>query len=393
VAVRHKVRGIWRPRTWRRVAAEVLCLAGAFEAHGFGKGDAIVIAGCVQPESIEAALAAQWLGGAAIWVESSDPAALLPSLRQPGAAGGPPRVRVAFASDEAKLVALRAMLAPGAPLALGIHASPRGALWGLDPALLAYDDLVPASPPDLDGARTKAAPDQPALFADEGDVRGDGLGRRTPGPGSRRLSPLTHEELIAAARFWLDAERIDDRHDAFTWEQSPSAQIRGVLAAWLIAGFRLNCPEQASTANYDRRELGPTLLAGTSDAYAALHRDVVENLPPKGTLSRGVVDWGLAKEKSVWSAVFGEWLVRRPLRDVLGLSRVKTAVVFGAAADDSVVDFFARLGTCLRRVAIERSDDRVSRGDGDIGSTTLEGLASILEPTPDLATSPQGGAS
>src|SRR5580692_5596313 len=117
VAVRHKVRGVWRSRTWRRVAAEVRCLAVAFEAHGFGKGDAIVIAGCVRPEAIEAALAAQWLGGAAIWVESSDPAALPPSLRQAGTAGGPPRVRVAFASDEAKLVALRAMLAPGAPLA------------------------------------------------------------------------------------------------------------------------------------------------------------------------------------------------------------------------------------------------------------------------------------
>src|SRR5580658_9166473 len=133
VAVRHKVRGIWRPRTWRRLAAEVVCVAGAFEARGFQRGDAVVVAGCVRPEAIVATLAAQWLGGAAIWVERSDPGKLLPSRMQPGAT---PRLCVAFASDEAGLVALRTAPELASSLALGLHASPRGLLRGLDPALL-----------------------------------------------------------------------------------------------------------------------------------------------------------------------------------------------------------------------------------------------------------------
>jgi hypothetical protein len=391
VAIRHKVRGIWRPRTWRRLVAEVKWVAGTLEARGFQRGDAIVVAGCIRPEAIVATLAAQWLGGAAIWIEPLDRGKWVPPQTQTGA---PPRVRAAFAHDEAGLVALRTAPAIGASLALGLHPSKRGPLPGLDPALLAYDDLVPASLAEPAGVSPSAAPDEPALFAEEKDVERGSSDARAPGPPSPSLRPLTHKELIASARAWCKDERIDDHYDAFIWEQSPPAQIRGVLAAWLVAGFCLNCPEHASTAHFDRRELGPTLLVGSSDAYAALHRDVVESLPPSGTFSRWFVDWGLAEKESAWTAIVAEWLVRWPLRGALGLSRVKTALVLGAAPDVPVTDFFARLGAPLRSVLIERRDDRIGpTSGGDVVYTALEGLASILEPTPDLVTSPRGGAS
>jgi hypothetical protein len=365
VAIRHKVRGVWRTRTWNRLATEVAHVANAFEARGFGKGDVVVVASDVRPEAVVVTLAAQSLGGAAIWGVS---------------AGNEEHVRFAFATDEAELVAIRETLQLRAPFVLGLHASGHGRLRSPDTALLAYDQLVPATLTELVDTPLRAAPDEPALFFDERDLRTESLDVRASSPRlSPRIHPSTHEELIAAANVWLDAERIDDRHDAFASKHSAPAQIHALLAAWLVAGFRLNCPEHASTAHYDRRELRPTLVAATSDTYAEIHRSVMASLPPKGTVSRRVVDWGLAKEAGAWRSILGEWFVRRRLRDIVGFSRVKTALVLGSAPDDAVRDLFARLGTNLR-------------GIGEPRSTAQRDLASIFEPPPDVATSRRGGA-
>jgi hypothetical protein len=375
VAIRHKVRGIWLPRTWQRLAAEVAHLADALAARGFAKGEVVVVRSDLRPEAIVVTLAAEWLGGAALWIESPDAAR---SWATGAPSGSRVHPRFAFAKEEEELVALGAVLNLQAPFVFGLHASTRGLSRGLDPTLLAYEEVIPDALADLAGPEMIAASDEPALFFDGKDR-------------------ATHAELIAAARSWLDAEHIDDRNDALASERSPSSQIRFILAAWLVAGFRLNCHEHASTANYDRRELGPSLFAATSDTYAELHRQILESFPPLGSLSRKVVDWGLAKEGGVLWVSLGEWFLRRPLRDVIGFSRVKTALVLGEMPDDAVADLFAQLGTRLRGVALHshdnpRDDPRATVEDGHTPSTGLVGIASIFEPPVDLAASPRAGA-
>jgi hypothetical protein len=365
-------------------------MADALASGGFTKGEVVVVVSDVRPEAIVVTLAAQWLGGAAIWIESSDAAQSWPT----GAPfGSTAHVRFAFAKEEKELVALRAALKLQAPFSLGIHASTRGLSRGSDPTRLAYDEVIPDVLAELAGPERMAAPDEPALFFDGKALRTESLDGGAPTPPSPSIHAANHAELIAAARSWLDAERVDDRHDAMASHRSPSSQIRFILAAWLVAGFRLNCHEHASTANYDRRELGPTLFAATSPTYADLHREIMESVAPEGSLSRRVVDWGLAKDGGVLRASFGEWCLRRPLRDVIGFSRVKTALVLGEMPDDTVADLFARLGTPLRGVALDpRNDPGAPVEEGSAPSTGLVGIASIFEAPPNLATSPRGGA-
>ena len=81
-----------------------------------------------------------------------------------------------------------------------------------------------------------------------------------------RAHGLSADERALAARAFATAE-----------------QARHLFAPWLLAGFSLNFPENLATRDQDRRELGPTLVAGTRETYGRLADDVARRLPPPET--------------------------------------------------------------------------------------------------------------
>jgi len=127
-----------------------------------------------------------------------------------------------------------------------------------------------------------------------------------------------------------------------------SGQARYLLAPWLIAGFCLNFPENLATRDNDRRELGPTLVAGTLETYTRLHDLVQARLPQPGSAQRRLVDWALAAQPGAARRVLGEWLVRRPLRDVIGFTRTRAPLLVGEPLSGNAQAFFAALGIAVR---------------------------------------------
>nr|BFE97484.1 hypothetical protein GCM10020185_80200 [Pseudomonas brassicacearum subsp. brassicacearum] len=83
-------------------------------------------------------------------------------------------------------------------------------------------------------------------------------------------------------------------------------------------------------------------MAGTRETYERLYRYVLERLPAPGSWSRGLVDWALAAHPDVLQRHLGDWLVRRPLRDVLGFSRTRAPLLVGDALPPETQAFFSR---------------------------------------------------
>src|SRR3954467_14831049 len=69
VALRHKAHGNWSAWTWGDLQAEVARVAAALAARGFERGEVVAVAAELSPQALAVALAAQGLGGAALWVE------------------------------------------------------------------------------------------------------------------------------------------------------------------------------------------------------------------------------------------------------------------------------------------------------------------------------------
>lgn len=326
IALRHKRLGVWQVRNWAQVAAEVSGLAGALQARGFASGATLAILSRPRPEALLAALAAQWLGGVAALFDpleaAGDQLELLREL-QP---------EFVFAEGLEELQRLRAAgLAPR----LAFYADGRG-VNEEEGGAQAYARLL---------AEGLAAPAQPQAHAERSAFA---FYRRGADGGSEQQQ-ISHAELLQEGLRLVGVEQLGPREEALAARAfAAGGQARYLLAPWLIAGFRLNFPENLATRDNDRRELGPTLVAGTRETYGRLHELALARLPQPGTLQRRLVDWALACRSGLLHSTLGHALVRRPLRDVLGFSRTHAPLLVGEPLAEEAQQFFAGLGVEVR---------------------------------------------
>jgi long-subunit acyl-CoA synthetase (AMP-forming) len=329
-ALRHKRLGIWHALSWQQVAHDVACLAQALADQGVAAGSSVLLLSHPRAEALLVALAAQSLGATAVPLDPLQPVPVLQALLlqlQP---------QFVFAQDQQQVDLL---LGAGHEPALLAYADGRGLAQYRQPFLVSYAQLLASaarqSPaPVVD---SKAWPSQ-AAFA---------FYRNEPG-GLWHWQQFSHRQLLDDAERVIEVEKLSEREEALAARGfATESAARYLLAAWLVAGFVLNFPESLATRDTDRRELGPTLVLGTRDTYARVAAMARSRLPRHGTLLRHLLDAALAARNPMARAL-GYWLVRRPLREVLGFGRLRTALLVGAPLGSDTETFFQSLGVAVR---------------------------------------------
>jgi long-chain acyl-CoA synthetase len=351
VAIRHKQLGIWHVLPWQEAQREVLQLAAVLRERGFNKGDALFLLSHPRPQALLLQLAAQWLGGLAapvdLLVDRAVNVQLLKKLR--------PAFVFAEGEDEVALLA-EAGLTPK----LVVYADRRGLAAHAESARLDYADALTLAAAPLHEAPLVSPVDHAFAF------------HRLDAQGLVHLQTISHHELLNEGRRLLRQENLSAADEALAARAfAASGHARYLLAPWLLAGFRLNFPENLATRDNDRRELGPTLVAGTRETYQRLESLVQQRLPQTGTWRRRLVDWALrtahatrnppavslrpATNKSVTKPqrfnlqlALAQWLVINPLRDVIGFSRTRVPLLVGEPLPESSLRFFRSLGIEVR---------------------------------------------
>ncbi len=162
-------------------------------------------------------------------------------------------------------------------------------------------------------------------------------------PAELAFDSLTHAELLAAAR---RLPAIDGR-DELICLRSPARreeQIASVVA-FLDAGATLNFPESEATRLADLREIGPHALHAPAAFWADLHALVEAKRARASPLKR--LAWRTLMPGNPLSAP----LLYRPLKDRLGLSRVRSAVALGSPLASAPLQFFRAIGVPLQAEA------------------------------------------
>jgi len=321
VALRHKRLGIWHVLTWSRLAARVAGLAQGLARRGVGRGTELVLLTHPRLEALLLTLAAQSLGARAVPLDPLQPRERLQDLL----AGLRPRF--VFADDQATID--RVLAAVPAPELLA-YADARGLAQYRHPALLPCAALDEA---DAAPAPAPAADDTAFVFY------------RLDGDGQLEAQHHTHRDLLAEAWALVRHEALSACEEALAARAFSGGEVaRYLLGPWLAAGFTLNFPENADTRDNDRRELGPTLVLGTCATYARVAQLAFDGLPAPGTLVRRLVDAALSPSAGPLACGAGRWLVRRPLREVLGFTRLRTPLLVGDALDARTRDLLHALG-------------------------------------------------
>jgi long-chain acyl-CoA synthetase len=181
-----------------------------------------------------------------------------------------------------------------------------------------------------------------------------------------KLSLLSHENFIEASKGY--GEVVEMRKGDELLSAAPLAWIGEQLynvARFLMVGAHYNFPEETETLRKDLVELQPYYFGGTpivwefiiSVIQAAMdNADVVKRYFYNKAIGTALkcTDAELAgKDPGKWNRFLHRtltFLVLRPLKNKVGLGRVRMAVTGGGAISPEVFKYFKALGLDLRQV-------------------------------------------
>jgi long-chain acyl-CoA synthetase len=387
VAIREKFLGIWQSHTWAQSLDNVRDLALGLAAHGFARGDKIAIIGDNRPHLYWAVAAAQALGGVPVPIyQDSIVEEMEYVLEHAG-------VRFVVAEDQEqvdKVLAVRDKV-PG--IELIVYKDPRGMRHYREPGLEWYEDIQKR------GRDFHA--DKPDYFTDEvAKGRGADLGVMlyTSGTTGRPKGVmLSYDNVIFAAGVGIRHDRLTENEEVVAY--LPMAWVGDHLFSYgeaLCAGFTVNCPESGETVLQDLREIGPTYYFAPPRVWENILTTVMVRIEDAARVKRWLFHKFMKVAERVGERIMdgqtvgigdrllyglGEILIYGPLKDNLGMSRIRVAYTAGEALGPETFSFYRSLGINIKQVygMTEATVFVTGQSDGDVRNDTVGGALPGVE--------------
>lgn len=363
VAMQEKQYGIWQPISWAEYADRVRDVAHGLAALGVRRGEVIAVLGDNRPEWLIAELAAQSIGVAVVGIY---PTSIGEELRHILTTA---RARIVVAEDQEqvdKLLRLRDEESPagGQPLLVErvVFYDPHGLESYTDPWLLDFTDLEAQGRGWGAGHQGWYAEQVAAGSADDIAVI-----CTTSGTTSKpKLGELSHHNLLAMADHLTEVDPINpkDRYVSFLPFAWIGEQMLAV-ACGLSRGLTLSFPEDSATQRTDLREIGPDVMFSPPRIWESMLSEVQVRIDEAGWLKRRVFGWGYGVgDKIATMRVSGQQpgvalllqhkladaVATRPVRDQLGLARIRRCYTGGAPLGPDVFRFFHAIGVNLKQI-------------------------------------------
>jgi long-chain acyl-CoA synthetase len=355
-AIREKDLGIWQTWSWKEFADEVRALACGLAAEGFTRDDHLAIVGDNRPRLYAAMCAAQALGGVPVPMYQDAVAA---EMAFPIQNAG---ITHAVAEDQEQVDKLLEVLPKCPTLKHIYYDDPRGLRHYAQPELMAYEKLVEIGrasyqrdPAFLETEIAKGSgEDGAAMFFTSGTT------------GVPKGVVLTHHALIDRARAAAEMEGLNDRDVVLAY--LPPAWIGQNIFSYaqpFVAGYCICCPESAETVMTDMREIGPTYYFAPPRVLEALLTQVSIRIQDLWWGGRKAYDFFTGVANRVGGRILdgkpvglkdrllyalGDVFLYGPLRNVLGMSRVRVAYTAGEAIGPDLFKFYRSIGINLKQL-------------------------------------------
>ncbi|MGB3313995.1 MAG: AMP-binding protein [Albidovulum sp.] len=200
---------------------------------------------------------------------------------------------------------------------------------------------------------------------------------------------LSNRNIIETAKNSSEFDHL--RHSDDVLAYLPMAWVGDFIfsvgqAYW--TGFTVNCPESESTVKICLREIGPSYYFAPPRVFEGLLTDVTIRMEDAGRFKQWLYKHFMGVARRVGPALldgkpvgFGDrvayWLggisVYGPLKDSLGLGRLRVAYTAGEAIGPEIFDFYRALGINLKQLygQTEASVFITQQPDGEVRSDTV----------------------
>jgi long-chain acyl-CoA synthetase len=355
-AMREKGYGIWQSWSWAEVAQEVEGLAGGLKQLGFRRGDKVAIIGDNRPQLYWAIAATQALGGIPVPFYQDSIADEMAHVLEHA------EVRWAIVEDQEQVDKLVAVKDRVPHLETVIYSDPRGLKHYKQPYLHSYDRV-------REEGRALAGANPAFLESEIAQGRGSDTAiiLYTSGTTGRPKGVvLSFENLIATGRTVIAFDSLTDREEVLAY--LPMAWIGEHIFSYVqayCAGFCVSCPESGATAMADLRELGPTCLFAPPRIFESILTQVMIRMEDAAWVKRRLFHYFIDLAKRVGPALLdgkpvgwrdralywlGNLLVYGPLKNALGITRVRVAYTAGEAIGPDLFLFYRSLGINLKQL-------------------------------------------
>ena len=382
-AFREKEFGIWESWSWAQSAKEIEDLALGFLDLGLAEGDHIAIIGRNRPYLYWAMVAAQSVGAIPVPLYQDAVAEEMAYVIDHCSA------RFIVAQDQEqvdKIIEVQDQLTGVEQI---IFLDARGMRKYDRASLTDYKELQARG-------RENEATLQPVLDARLASQSGSDTCAMlyTSGTTGRPKGVvLSNDNIImtSKASCEFDGLRADDSVLAYL----PMAWVGDFIfsvgqASW--SGFCVACPESSDTMQHDLREIGPTYFFAPPRYFEGVLTSVMIRMEDAGNFKRklfhhfmtfareagpDILDGKPVSLGNKLKYAIGNLLVYGPLKNTLGLSRVRVGYTAGEAIGPEIFDFYRSLGINLKQLygQTEASVFITQQPDGEVRSDTV-GVAS-----------------
>jgi long-chain acyl-CoA synthetase len=381
-AFRLKDFGIWQTWTWDQVLDEVRGLAAGLHRLGVKRGDTVAIVGSNRPRLYWSIAAAQMLRAVPVPVYADAVADELAYVLAHAEA------RFAAVEDQEQVDKILAVSERLPRLERIVYDEPRGLRDYDHGRLNPIDDVI------ADGRATLAADPALARWLDEETAQGLGSDTSiilyTSGTtGVSKGVVLSAQGCIAAASDTVAFDKLTDRDEALAY--LPLAWVGDHYlnyAQGLVAGFCMACPESGDTVTEDLREIGPTFYFAPPRVFEQMLTRVMIRMEDAGAIKRHLFHYFIGVARRHGDAILtgrpvplmgrllyalGRLVIYEPLKNVLGLSRVRVAYTAGEAIGPDLFAFYRSLGLNLKQLygQTEAFLYVTAQPDGEIHSDTV----------------------
>jgi long-chain acyl-CoA synthetase len=379
VAIREKGHGIWQGCSWARYVEETRDIALGLAALGFARGDKAAIVGDNRPALYWAMLATQALGGIPVPLYQDSIEAEMQYIVDHAEA------RYAVVEDQEQVDKLLHVKAKCPHLQHIVYKDARGMRRYTDPCLLSLDALQELG--------RKFGREHPGFFEEEvAKGRADDVAIicYTSGTTGRpKGTMLSQRNLVETAKSGVAREGLLASDEVVAY--LPMAWIGDhmfSLCQSIVTGFATNCPESADTVLHDLREIGPTYFFAPPRIWENILTSVMVRLDDAWAPKRRMVRFFLDVARRVEGRrlahqrvplgdralyLLGRGLVYGPLRDNLGMSRIRVAYTAGEAIGPEIFAFYRSIGVNVKQLygMTESSALVCIQRDGDVKLDTV----------------------